>query len=191
MPIIAKIRKYMDFPVKSLMKTIFALMVTLLLATPVQAGERPVMTGAHQAWKTYRFTDAGRNVCFISSQPKQQQGSFKKRGEVFFFITRWPEEGDRTVISISAGYSFKPGTAATVTVDQTAFILRTSGEMAWTKNPATDQRITEALQQGKTMTVSGTSARGTPTLDTYSLNGSAAALYAIENDCPPVKRSAL
>lgn len=172
------------------MKTAFILIMIFLMASPALAGERPVLTGTHQAWKTYRFNDAGRDVCFISSQPRQQKGNFKKRGEVFFFVTRWPEEGDRTVVSLSAGYSFKPGSASTVTVDQTAFVLRTSGEMAWTKNPATDQRITEALQQGKTMTVAGTSARGTPTLDTYSLSGSAAALRAIENDCPSVKGNA-
>ena len=117
------------------------------------------------------------------SQPRKQEGQFKKRGEVFFFVTHWPGEEGKNAVSISNGYSFKPDSQVIVTVDGKAFKLFTQGEMAWTKDQATDDAVTAALQEGYSLVVQGVSSHGTATTDTYSLKGSVAAFKAVAEEC--------
>ena len=86
-------------------------------------------------------------------------------------------------MSISNGYAFKPDSQVSVSVDGKAFRLFTQGEMAWTKDQSMDDAVTAALQQGALMVVRGVSARGTETMDTYSLKGSVAAYQAVVKEC--------
>lgn len=61
--------------------------------------------------------------------------------------------------------------------------LFTQGESAWTVDKDTDKRLVQAMIKGSTMTVQGTSARGTTTKDTYSLSGFTRAYQAINQAC--------
>jgi invasion protein IalB len=153
-------------------------------AVPALAGDdAPKLIGSHGAWKVYSFLDNNEKICFMSSQPQKQKGKFKKRGEVFFFVTRWSDEKDKNVVSISNGYSFKLDSPVTVKVGDKTFKLFTQGETAWTKDQSMDDAIAEALKKGSTLAVKGTSDRGTETTDTYSLKGSGAAYRAITKAC--------
>jgi hypothetical protein len=147
------------------------------------AGDAPKLIGRHGAWKAYSFLDNNEKVCFISSQPRKQGGKLRKRGEVFFFVTRWSDEKDKNVVSVANGYAFKPDSQVIVKVDGKAFQLFTQGEMAWTKDQAMDDAITEALKKGATLEVKGISGLGAETTDTYSLTGSGAAYQAITKAC--------
>ncbi len=158
-----------------------AAIAVLALAAPAFAAA-PTLIGRHQDWKAYSFIDDGHKVCFISSQPKKQAGKFKKRGEVFFFVTRWEENG-RDVVSISGGYSFQADSRVKVEVDGGIFEFFTQGEMAWAKNQAADEGVVRTLQTGKSMAVKGVSRRGTKTTDTYSLKGAAEAYQSIVKEC--------
>ena len=63
------------------------------------------------------------------------------------------------------------------------FKLFTKDDSAWTVDAATDGAIAEAMRKGRSMTIIGTSARGTKTTDTYSLAGYTAAQGAIDKEC--------
>ncbi|MBI3441848.1 MAG: hypothetical protein HY052_08650 [Proteobacteria bacterium] len=147
------------------------------------AGNAPTLIKAQGTWKSYSFLDQGKKVCFMSGQPKKQAGKFKKRGEVFFFVTRWMGDKDKNVVSVSNGYRFKPGSSVTVKVGGRSFKLFTQGEMAWTKDQSMDDAITAALQTGSTLVVKGTSQHGTETTDTYSLKGSGAIYRTLATAC--------
>lgn len=150
---------------------------------PAYANTEPAAVSSHNDWKVYSFPDSGEKVCFMSAQPQKQEGKFKKRGEVFFFVTRWPGDTAKNVVSVSNGYSFKAGSQATVKVDGRRFYFFTQGEMAWTKDQTVDDVLAEAIRQGAVLVVEGTSTRGTQTTDTYDLNGVSAAYQAMTQEC--------
>jgi len=147
------------------------------------SADNPVLIKAFGDWKAYYFTDQGAKVCFMSSPPEKQEGKFKKRGDVLFFITHWAADKTKNVISVSAGYAYKDESTATVTVDDHDFTLATVGETAWARDSGTDTAIAEAIRKGSSLSVTGTSKHGTKTKDTYSLKGSSAAYEAITKTC--------
>jgi hypothetical protein len=139
----------------------------------------PVQTGRYGAWRTFRFVEGGKPVCFMSSRPRTEKGNYSKRGEVLFFVTHWSDT-DKNVVSVSAGYVYKPKSRASVEIGGKVFGLFTKEDMAWTRNGVEDEKLVRALKSGNVMVVKGFSGRGTATTDTYTLDGSTAALKAIE-----------
>ena len=154
-----------------------------IVTYPARAASEPRQIGAFGDWSAHTFEDNGHKVCFMSSQPKKDEGKYKKRGEIFAFITHWAGDNAKNVFSVSAGYTYQSGSDVTVKIDDKSFTLFTKGEMAWTKDQDTDNAITEALLKGSKMVIKGKSLRGTPTVDTYSLKGSADAYRAIGAEC--------
>ena len=138
--------------------------------------------GGKNGWNAYRFHDAGGDVCFMSRTPEKQEGKFKKRGAVLFFVTHWSGK-DANVISVSGGYDFKPKSQVTLAIKGKKFALTPQGDKAWTKDQAEDNAVVKELTAGASMTVKGTSIHDTATTDTYSLKGSAEALHAITKEC--------
>lgn len=156
---------------------------TLLVATePVRAAE-PKHLGTFRDWNAFILEEPSGKVCWMASRPKKQQGDFTKRGDVFVLVTHRPAENSRDVVSFVAGYSFAEGTEATVQIGNRKFELFTDNDTAWTRDDKTDRALSQAIREGASMTVRGTSSRGTRTTDTYSLSGSGAAYRAIGDAC--------
>ena len=86
-------------------------------------------------------------------------------------VTHRPAEKTTHVFSYLAGYDYKPEAAVTVAIDGAAITLVGAGEVAWAADDSTDRKVSDALRKGKKMTVSGVSARGTKTKDSFSLSG--------------------
>ncbi|MEE8247875.1 MAG: invasion associated locus B family protein, partial [Alphaproteobacteria bacterium] len=61
--------------------------------------------------------------------------------------------------------------------------LFTNGASAWAPTAVDDKAIVKSMRAGSSMTVKGTSSRGTQTTDTYSLLGFSKALGAITKAC--------
>lgn len=154
-----------------------------IVTYPAVAASEPKQIGAYGDWSAHAFDDNGHKVCFMSSQPKKDEGKYSKRGEIFAFITHWSGDNAKNVFSVSAGYTYMSGSDVTVTIDSKSFTLFSKGEMAWTKDQDTDNAITDALMKGSKMVIKGTSSRGTRTTDTYSLKGSTDAYRAISSQC--------
>jgi hypothetical protein len=86
-------------------------------------------------------------------------------------------------VSIQPGYSYKENSEVQVGVGKNKFALFTRGEHAWTKSEDSDRALIEAMKDGSEMTVRGTSAKGTYSVDTYSLLGFTAAYQAMTGAC--------
>ncbi len=84
---------------------------------------------------------------------------------------------------MSAGYSYKKGSAVAVVIDGKKFDLFTSGDGAWAKDAATDLLLVEAMKAGSKLQVAGMPASGKATTDVYSLAGFSAAMAAIGKAC--------
>lgn len=172
---------------KKLLLALFCALVSLSIASQAWAeAADPVLLGTYggkNGWSAYRFHDRGGEVCFMSRPPEKQEGKFKKRGPVLFFVTHWSGGKDANVISVSTGYDIKPKSTVTLAIKGKKFNLLPQGDKAWTKDQAEDNAVIKELLAGSSLVIKGVSARGTATTDTYNLKGSGDAYKAITKDC--------
>ncbi len=143
----------------------------------------PQKIGQYKDWTAYHFTENNGKVCYMVSQPKKAKGNYSKRGNIFAVVTHRPAEKSKNVFSYIAGYDYKPGSEVKVSIGKQHFTLFTQGDSAWAIDNATDNRITNAIKRGSSLTVEGTSSRGTKTVDTFGLSGSSSAYKAISSKC--------
>lgn len=157
--------------------------VFLAVAASPASADEPRELGKFGDWAAYVFMEDGNKVCYMASQPKKDEGGYTRRGEIFALITHRPAEGSKDVFSYIAGYPYKGGSDATVSIDGDQFTLFTQDDTAWAPDAATDGKISESIRKGSKMSVKGTSARGTLTTDSFSLKGSGGAHEAINKEC--------
>lgn len=161
--------------------TAFTVGLSCVMATSLAA--EPKFLGTHKDWNAFMFEENGAKVCYMSSQPKKKEPQAKARGEVYALVTHRPGEKTFDVVSFMAGYTYKAGSEVSVSVEKNNFKLFTDGDAAWARDEKTDKGLVAAMKKGSNMTVKGTSAKGTNTTDTYSLNGIAGAYTAISEAC--------
>jgi hypothetical protein len=137
--------------------------------------------GQFQAWRSHAFTEGEERVCSMWSQPASAQGKYKRRGEIFAFVTHRPTA--RNKVSFEMGYDHEAQTELTVKIGEQVFALVTSGSTAWSNDSKRSALMVRAMKRGSDMVVTGVSARGTKTTDTYSLAGFTVAYKAIDRTC--------
>lgn len=157
--------------------------LSLFVVGGVAQAKDPQLTGTYGDWSTYTFSENGKKVCYMASQPKTAEGNYTRRGEVFALITHRPSEGSKNVFSYITGYTYKNGSETEVKIDNKMFELFTQDDTAWTPDAQADNRLSGAIRAGSKMVVKGTSSRGTATTDTFSLKGSTSAHGKISKDC--------
>ena len=134
-------------------------------------------------WSAFKYGSGKSRSCYIASAPQKETGNYKRRGDTFVLVTHRPGEGARDVFELRAGYLYKKDSSVTVVIDGQNFDLFTQGSTAWAKDDKTDGALARAMIRGSKMRVTGISARGTKTVDTYSLRGFTAAYKIIGRDC--------
>jgi len=159
------------------------LTAAFLLFAPAAMADEPRLIETSGDWSAYVFMEDGKKVCYMASQPKKAEGDYTRRGDIFALITHRPGENTKDVFSYITGYSYKPGSDVTVTIDSDKFTLFSQDDTAWASDASTDGKISQAIRKGSKMVIKGVSSRGTQTTDTFSLKGSGAAHSAISKEC--------
>jgi hypothetical protein len=159
-----------------------ALLPTLALG---QAPGNPTSLGASGDWEAFTYEAEGSKVCYVYSQPKKSEANKKSaaRNPIYFMVTHWPGKKVKAQPSTVIGYSFKEGSDVKLSIDARDFILYPVDNMAWTDKVETERAILAAMKSGKSMSITGTSAKGTVTKDSYSLAGISAAMDTIDGAC--------
>jgi hypothetical protein len=139
--------------------------------------------GDAQGWSAFAETDKNAKACFLVGRPIKSEPDNLKRGDVYVYVTHRPAEKTFNVVSFASGYPYKEGADAELAVDTHKFALFTTKESAWSRDAATDKAVVDAMSKAKQAVLKGTSARGTGTTDTYSLDGFAAMLAQIDKAC--------
>ncbi len=152
-------------------------------AKPVQQKEGVTRLGGAQGWDAYSDTEKGHKICYVVGEPSKSEPAGAKRNKIYASVTHRPAEKISNEVSFNAGYLFKEGSDAELTVDSRKFSLFTNKDTAWARDPGTDKSVVEALAKGKQAVLKGVSARGTETTDTYSLAGLSQALGQIDKAC--------
>jgi invasion associated locus B (IalB) protein len=150
---------------------------------PAPGSAKSEHLGDAQGWSAFAETDKNAKACYLVGRPVKSEPENLKRGDVYVYVTHRPAEKTFNVVSFAVGYPFKEGSDAELSVDTHKFPLFTTKESAWSRDAATDKGVVEAMAKAKQAVLKGTSARGTNTTDTYSLEGFAQMLAQIDKAC--------
>jgi hypothetical protein len=171
-------------------RSTFAAILTaaVLSATAVSAQQESTNRVAAQTdWSV--FVESDPQECWGVSAPKETVNTRDgrvvsvRRGDILLFVTYRPAAAVNGEVSFTGGYPFAEGSTVTLEVADTSFELFTDGEWAWPASPGDDARILTSLKRGTSATLTGRSARGTQTKDTFSLLGFTAAAEEAERRC--------
>ena len=159
----------------------------VVLAGPAMAQESTNRVAAETDWSV--FVEEDPRACWSVSSPKETvntrngQSVQVRRGDILMFVTYRPDDNVNGEISFTGGYPFAPESTVSVEIGDQTFQLFTSNDWAWPANPEDDSRLMAAMRAGAEAVVTGRSARGTTTRDTFSLFGFTAASEEAQRRC--------
>ncbi|WP_347267337.1 invasion associated locus B family protein [Paracoccus sp. (in: a-proteobacteria)] len=163
-----------------------AAVIAIAASTSVFAQDSTNVIGTEGDWTV--FSAKNPKECWAVSAPKSSQntdasGKPKEvtRGDIRLYVAYRP--GQAGEVSFSGGYPFAPDSAVEVNIGGNVFKLFTEGESAWTGSPSEDAKLVAALRAGSSAVLTGRSARGTMTKDTFSLSGITAATNKAQAAC--------
>jgi hypothetical protein len=170
-----------------MIKSLIPIGFLLALVSVAAAQEGPKPVGTFERWTAYSYAERGQPVCYAAASPAKSDGKLAKRGDVFMLVTHRPGQKTLDVVSFVAGYPFKKGDQAELTIGKDTFKLFTEQARAWAPDDKTDHAIVQAMAKGNEMAVRGNPERGAAMTDIFSLKGFAKAYEAIGKACK-VKR---
>jgi len=161
------------------------LLMTQLTGTAVSQGTANAeQIATFKTWTAWKGSDTTGAVCYISSQPQKSDPANVNRSPIHFLIIHRKGMGTKNEVQTLIGYPFNTSSSnASATIDGRSFPMVTDGEGAWLADTAGEAGFVEAMKAGSSLTVKGTSQRGTVTTDTYSLGGVTAAMQEIDKAC--------
>ena len=151
----------------------------------VAGGAEPTLIGQFGTWGAYTATPNGKKVCFALAKPSSSKTNppNRPRDPAYAFVSTRPAEKVTNEVSIMIGYVLKPGSESTLEVGGATYAMYTQGDGLWIKNAAEEERMVEAMRKSADVVVKGVSAKGTETIDTFSLKGLAQVLDRLGQDC--------
>ena len=154
-------------------------------AAAAAGGSEPTLIGQFGTWGAYMATPNGKKVCFALAKPSSSKTNppNRPRDPAYAFISTRPAEKVANEVSIMIGYALKPGSESTLEVGGAAYAMYTQGDGLWIKNAAEEERMVDAMRKAADVTVKGVSAKGTETIDVFSLKGLSQALDRVAQDC--------
>jgi hypothetical protein len=154
-------------------------------AAPAAGGAEPTLIGQFGTWGAYTATPNGKKVCFALAKPASSKTNppNRPRDPAYAFVSTRPAEKVTNEVSIMIGYALKPGSESTLEVGGASYAMYTQGDGLWIKNAAEEDKMVEAMRKAADVVVKGVSAKGTETIDTFSLKGLAQALDRLAQDC--------
>lgn len=151
----------------------------LMAVSPISAKQ----IGVFIDWSAHVEGSGKSRTCWVYSKPVKHEGKYKKRGLIYSLITHVPRNKVANQVQFTAGYIFKKGSDAELSIGKNKFKLFTHKDTAWSRNKREDAAIVRAMRSGSKMIITGVSSRGTKTKDTYSLSGVSAAHDKISKAC--------
>jgi hypothetical protein len=128
------------------------------------AAETANLLGVFGNWSAYSTGTDSSMTCYVLSKPR-----------VYLIVSDWPGRKVKGEIEIVPGYEYKANTLATLGIgpDKFTFFSRNEAKngTAWLQSLTDSDRLVDTMAKGVSAVATGTSSRGTKTIDTYSLQG--------------------
>lgn len=169
----------------------FAIAVGACLLVPAQAQAQRSGSGQAQAmlletagkWQAFSSQQGRSKVCYALSKAESRAPANLKDVEGLLFVSSRPAEGVRNEISFVMNFDLKEDVEHQAVIGEERFALVAKGQNMWLKNPAEEQRMLDAMRRGASLEIKGTSKRGNPTTDKYSLAGLTQIVKRAEDSC--------
>jgi Invasion associated locus B (IalB) protein len=165
------------------MQRIVSILAAVLVLSPVAALAQIKTLATGQIWSAYSADEKGGPTCYLVGHPAKSLPAGAHRNSVDAMVSHRVGEKAYYVVNFDLGYAAKEGAKAELNIDGKKFALFIEKDAAWSPDASTDKAISESLARGRTATLKATSAHGTSTTDTYTLEGFSAALKAIDKAC--------
>lgn len=168
----------------------FAVLAVAFAVAAAQAQAAAERIASHNDWTV--FVAGEPRECYIVSQPTSSKATRDgkavevDRGDIRLFVRFNPSENVKNEVSFTGGYPLRAGTAVKMDLGSETFSLNPGpGDASgWAWPPASDDaRMVASMRRGATAVVTGVSARGTTTVDNFSLSGFTAAVNEAESRC--------
>ena len=160
-----------------------ATVAAVALAGTIAFAQNVKSIGTFSSWTAFTHGEGTSLLCFATAQPTKQEPAGAKRSPAFIYVSSWPKDGVKAEVSVRVGYPLKGGSEVTLSVGNTSFKLFVHNDRAYIADAGDELKLLDIMRKGSTMTVVGTSERGTTTTDTYSLAGISQALQAVTTNC--------
>lgn len=173
----------MQFRLNGPLAGALALVLAASSVSPAFAQGTAEQLGTFSSWTAWRSSDANGVICYISSRPETAESQGRPRGPISFLVIHRKGLGTKNEVQTLIGYTFAADAKPTAAVDGRSYPMITEAEAGWLASTADEPNFVAAMKRGATLVVKGTSNRGTPTTDTYSLKGVTAAMTEIDKAC--------
>lgn len=168
-----------------LMRIVLFSSLLIALMTASAAAQNTTKVAENRDWAVYVHEgEDGNKICFAASEPTDSSPNDPDRSGVYFYVTNWASDGIKNELSVKNGYEFKEGTQPTVNVGGDEFAMFIRGDNAFLRDPEDEKRLLQLMKAGAKLTVSGETADGEQTTDTYSLFGLTASINTLDEECP-------
>jgi hypothetical protein len=172
--------------IRALSSLVLAAGVLTAAATPASADAANLL-GVFKNWSAYSTGTGNAMTCYAMSSPRATQPRAAKRNAIYLMISDWPGRKVKSEAQVVPGYEYKAGIAVSLGIgpDKFNFFSRNEGKSgsAWLLSLNDNARLLDSLARGVSAVAIGVSARGTRTVDTYSLAGFSDAIAKIHDVC--------
>jgi hypothetical protein len=158
----------------------------LSLATPAFADAANLL-GVFGNWTAYSTGSGNSMTCYAMSKPRAVEPRNAKRAAIYLMVSDWPGRKIKEEPEIVPGFEYKESAPVTLAIgpDKFSFFARNEAKSgtAWLKSLNENDKLIDVMKAGVSAVASGTSTRGTKSVDTYSLAGFNDALAKIHATC--------
>lgn len=134
-------------------------------------------------WQAFSSQQGRNKVCYALSKAESRSPANLKDVDGLLFVSSRPAEGVRNEISFVMNFDLKEGVEHQAIIGDERYALVAKGQNMWLKNPAEEPRMLDSMRKGATIEIRGTSRRGNPTSDKYSLAGITQIVKRAEDAC--------
>ena len=168
----------------SLMRVVLFSSLVIVLMTASAVAQNTTKVAENRDWAVYVHEGQdGSKICFAASEPTDSSPDDSERGGVYFYVTNWVNDDIKNELSVKNGYEFKEGAQPTVNVGGNEFAMFVRGDNAFLRDPEEEKKLLQLMKAGAKMSVSGETADGEQTTDTYSLFGLTASMRTLNEEC--------
>jgi len=156
--------------------------VMALLAPAVASADD---LGNFGGWYAFTQGEGTDKLCYMIAAPTQSLGDIANRGEVGLMVTHQNGGKVRDQVSVALGFSPHKTKFTKIKVDKGGNVLMrlVDGDRAWIREASVDKQLVSRMKTGTNLIVTGMSANGIATQDTFSLDGFSKAYAAISDAC--------
>ena len=141
------------------------------------------LDGQFKNWTAQNTNINGQQVCYAVSSPIASDPKTLNRAESRIFVSFRANDKIQNEISVTSGYNYKASSKVNLAIEKKEFNFETEDNFAWLTKYEEEVAMIELMRKSSQAKISATSAKGSKTIDTFSLSGFSDAYEAAKKKC--------